>query len=103
MAEASAYMSADDLIDGGIIQEANRRFFHILGFELVAPLEADGALSLKVREERGVKGGLTFQHREPEWSTVRQSRAREVDNMFSRAMEARIERYGFGMQPIDDL
>ena len=101
--ERQEYLSADDLVEAGYVQEANRRFFHLLGLELVANVQSDGTLTLKVRDERRVPGGLVFDHREPEWSEVRQARALVVDELLFGAVPHRIERFGFDVQPIDSL
>ena len=103
MTETSSYAVIDELVDAGIIQESNRRFFHLLGLELVAALQADGSYSLKVRIQRSTTGGFVFEHREPDWSTVRQARARAIEDELTQAIEHRRERYGFDLQPIEDL
>lgn len=93
----------DELIDLGIIQEANRRFFHILGFELVTRVDADRGLVLELHGGGCDEAGLTFGHSEPTWSAVRRERARMVQAMYVAALAARREALGYTLQPIDDL
>lgn len=93
----------DEVIDLGIIQEANRRFFHVLGFELVTRVDPDRGLVLELRAGGCDEAGLTFGHSEPTWSTVRRERARMVQAMYVAAFAARREALGYTLQPIDDL
>lgn len=91
------------LLDSGIIQEVNRRFFHILGLEMVAILDGRGKMTLRVRDETQTPGGLLFEHKEPQWSVVRQERSRDVEQRLSEAREVRTAMYGFSEQPIEFL
>lgn len=107
MAEAdelnTAYASTDELLDLGVLQEANRRFFHLLGLELVARVEADGTHSLHVVDGRTTEGGMTFGHREPEWLAIRRERVRTVERLLASRVRVRRRLHGFGRQPVEEL
>ena len=99
----TAFASIDELLELGVLQEANRLFFHVLGLELCAVLDPNEGLVLRVRDEGYLEGGVVFGHHDPEWSEVRQERARRVSREFEQAMSSRRERYGFELQPIEKL
>jgi hypothetical protein len=86
-----------------MLQEANRRFFHILGVELVAKIDEDNRYSLHFVDGRTQEGGMTFAHSEPRWSAVRQERARRLERMLAVRLRVRRRVHKFGRQPIDQL
>lgn len=98
-----AYADIEELLELGVLQEANRRFFHILGLELVVRVEASGEHTISFADGRAELGGLTFRHPEEQWSRVRRDRASRVAEMWKRGLAARAHRYGFRRQPLADL
>ena len=101
--ETIPYAPTDELIDLGVLQEANRRFFHLLGLELVATVEDDGSHTLRVVDERDQRGGLVFSHEEPEWSEIRRARAREVERLLAARTAERQKVRGFEVQSMEEL
>lgn len=101
--ERIPYAETDELIDLGILQEANRRFFHLLGLDLVAKMEADGSYTLRIVDERAQEGGTVFSHREAEWSGVRRTRARKIERLLAARAAERRQVRGFEIQPVEEL
>ena len=97
------YADITELLDLGLLQEANRRFFHILGLELVVRVGESGEETLSIIDGREEVGGMIFRHQEEPWSTVRRDRAHRVEEMWKRCLAARSQRYGFERQPVADL
>ena len=93
----------DELIELGVIQEANRRFFHVLGLELVTRLDPERGLVLEIDGGGCDQAGLAFGYHEEEWSEFRQERARRIDAIYTGALAARLEAFGYAIQPIADL
>ena len=93
----------DELINIGVIQEANRRFFHILGLELVARVDPARGLTLDLDDCRSESLSVHFTSREPEWSEVRRTRAQEVSALLEARLAMREDLLGYGVQPLADL
>lgn len=104
-AERGSMTAADiqELLDLGVFQEANRRFFHILGLEIVVRLEDSGDYSLAILDGRGELGGIRFTKREPRWSQTRRERANRISNLLAGQIAFRWYRMGFRRQPVADL
>lgn len=102
-AHENPYASVAELLELGIFQEANRRFFHILGLELVVQMQHDGRQTLNVVDGRTELGGMTFRHDEETWSRVRRDRAERVTDLWNRQVDLRRATYGFQVQPTSSL
>ena len=79
---SSQRMTDSELARGGYVQEANRRFFHILDLELVSLVGNEG-LELQIWKGQSFGSGLIFGKQDEEWSPVRQERARWVDEFWA--------------------
>lgn len=101
--ETIPYADVDELIDIGLLQEANRRFFHLLGLELVAEAQVDGSHTLHFVDERVQEGGIVFGRQEPEWSNIRRTRAEEIERLLAARATERQQMRGFHVQPVEDL
>jgi len=97
------YADIEELLELGVLQEANRRFFHVLGLELVMEIDGDGDAALRIVDCREESGGTIFAHNPSRWSRVRRTRARIVKELWDKAVATRRVRYGFEQQPTDDL
>lgn len=97
------YADVAELLELGVLQEANRRFFHILGLELVVRVGESGEHTLSIIDGREDDGGLIFRHPEESWSEIRRERVNRVGEMWERCVAARSDRYGFERQPVADL
>ncbi|MEX2374483.1 MAG: hypothetical protein WD942_02715 [Dehalococcoidia bacterium] len=97
------YADPSELLESGVIQEANRRFFHILGLDLVVAIQASGEPRLRVLDEREQPGGLTFGRHEARWSRIRLARTRRVRTIWDAAVERRQKACGFVRQPPREL
>lgn len=100
---SNTYASIDELMELGILQEANRRFFHFLGLELVARVEPDGPHSLHIVDGRRKNGGMTFGHWEAGWSEVRRARSEFVAHLLESRVAERRRVGGVGVQPMEEL
>ena len=69
---SSQRMNDWDPAYGGYVQEANRRFFHILDLELVSIVGNEG-LELQLWKGQSFGSGLVFAKQDEDWSPVRQS------------------------------
>ena len=95
-------MSDPELANSGYVQEANRRFFHILDLELVS-IVGDGGLELQLWQGQSFGSGLVFGKQDEEWSPVRQERARRVEEQWAEQATRRLRRLGYVVQPIEML
>lgn len=95
------FLDLREFIDGGFMQEPNRRFFHVLGLELVAQLQDDGSLMLKVCYSRNLDGGVVYPAPDDDEVARRlQRNAGEIDRLWRECARAREARYGFVIQPV---
>ena len=97
------YMDELDLCDEGFVLEANRQFFHPLGLCLVLQLSEEG-LRLRVLDYRERPAGVRFEA-EPD-ANVRASRrgkVAHVGSFWEERAARRLQRYGYVVQPADEL
>ncbi len=97
------YMNEPEFVDEGYMLEANRQFFHPLGLQLVAQLCDDGGLRLRVMDHRAAPAGLTYRPEDPEWMEVRRWKVENVGRAWEERARARVKRYGFIIQPREQL
>lgn len=97
------HVDEEELLDEGYILEANRQFFHPLGLELVAQVADDG-LRLRVMDRREMPAGLVFEREEDEKvSGARRRKIARVACLWETRAQARLDRYGFIVQPREQL
>ena len=84
------------------VQEANRRFFHILDLKLVSLVGRED-IELQLWRGESFGSGLVFGHQSEDWSPVRRERARWVDEFWAEQTERRLKRLGYVVQPIEML
>ena len=95
------YMDEEALLDEGYVLEANRQFFHPLGLELVAQID-DFGLRLRVRDRRDLPAGVLFEADE-EITPARRWKVRNIGSAWEIRAQTRLARYGFVIQPPEQL
>jgi hypothetical protein len=95
------YLDECEMLDGGYILEANRQFFHLLGLELVAQLLDDG-LRLRVLDWRELPAGVVFS-RDDGLSETRRCKVGRIGSAWEMRAQIRLARYGFIVQPPEQL
>lgn len=91
------YMSLDEFRTSGLLQEANRQFFHRLGMALAIVTFRDGSQELRLMDSREENpGGLLFEDITPDHA----KRAENISREMERIGEIRQQLYRFGIQPL---
>ena len=98
----SKYMEEETLLDEGYVLEANRQFFHPLGLELVAQIDDDGGLRLRVRDRRYLPAGVLLEGDE-ELTRARRWKVNNIGSAWEIRAQTRLTRYGFVIQPPEKL
>ena len=100
--QSSQQLTDSEMSHCGYVQEANRRFFHILDLELVLTLGNEG-FELQLWKGQSFGSGLVFGKQDEDWSPVRQARARRVEEQWAEQTARRLRRLGYVVQPIEML
>jgi hypothetical protein len=90
-------MNIEEFLEGGFLQEVNRRFFHPLGLAMSVKTHGDGTVTLhKIWDGRDDPEGFTFEG----WNESDTARALVIDEEMERRLQIRREKLGFGVQPL---
>ncbi|UCF20420.1 MAG: hypothetical protein JSU87_03160 [Gemmatimonadota bacterium] len=97
------YMDESELSDQGFVLEANRQFFHPLGLYLVLQITEDG-YRLRVLDYRERPAGVRFEgERDADECADRRGKVANVGALWEERAERRLERYGYIVQPSEEL
>ncbi len=95
------YMSIEEFMEEGYLQEVNRLYFHIMGLALeVSPNTASpwGTFVLRVQDHRSDDEGVVFD----DFSATEVEKAVKLKDEFFRRMAIRTaSSFGFGIQPAE--
>jgi hypothetical protein len=86
------YMPMIEFIRTGLLQEANRQFFHPLGLELEIFITGDG-ITARVQDYRDDPEGICF-------ISVDAERAAWVESLAAKQGAARYQKFGYTVQPV---
>ena len=89
----------EEIVSGGYLLEANRRFFHPLGLALYCSMDEEGKIvRAGVFDARDDKEGFHFENISPDDA----ARAREVQALLETKRAARVGRFGSVIQPLPE-
>lgn len=95
------YLPFGELLEGGYLQEANRRFFHPLGLALEVVVDDNGNVTGLggVWDYRDSPDGIVFRILDDAFETF-QKKADKVQTELDEKWRNRKERLGYAIQPI---
>jgi hypothetical protein len=91
------YMSIEEFVDGGYLQEVNRRFMHPLGLALEVSVEGEQYALSGVWDYRDDPEGMCFAR-----GTVDRDKADRIELELAQKIQSRKELLGYDIQPVDE-
>lgn len=89
------YMDIKEFVDGGYLQEVNRRFLHLLGLAIEVYVDDDGNFALTgLVDFRDDAEGIVF-------DSVDTEHVVSIQNQLDKKIEARQKAFGWFLQPYE--
>jgi hypothetical protein len=107
--QVAEFMDEEQFMDEGYLLEANRQFFHPLGLQLALQVTDDG-LRLRVHDRRAFIAGPIYEpdeDRDPRekdrCSRKRRAKVARIRSLWESRAQFRLKRYGYVVQPVEEL
>ena len=90
-------LNIEEFMSSGLLQEANRRFFHPLGLTLAVEIDNGSAKLKSIWDYREDPEGVYYGP-----DIIKQEAIDYVDNLLASKQDKRMELFGSIMQPVGD-